>query len=125
VRRHAVHVRIDVLPLLDPSQHLSEASARSAIALDLDERGLLCARAGYLPLGALLRLFVRLPDTPDDPLSCYGRVVRCDLRGRPLYGLKLSGLSLESAGRIQEFVNRDHPRQTVPRALSWNYRFDA
>ncbi len=123
-RRHTVHVRVDLLPLLDAGHRLSPGSARSAIALDLNDRGLLCSRAGYLPLGALLRLFVRLPDAPDDPLACYGRVVRCDLSGLPVYGLQLSCLSLDGTRRIQEYVSRSHGRQRRPPALSWNYRFD-
>jgi hypothetical protein len=65
---------------------------------------MLAFRAGFLPLDSLVRVFIRLPDQPQCPIAADARVVRCDVAGRPRYGLKFIGLGLTEAKRLKRFV---------------------
>jgi hypothetical protein len=118
-RRHPLSLPVDVMPILDErGQPWRGATRRSGVTLDVNERGVLCARVGYLPLGGVVRLFIRLPDLPEQPVACNARVVRCEMSGPPAYGLKLVGLALVDAARIQRYA-----RARRPSAPSWQYRF--
>ncbi len=113
---------MDVLPILDPEGKpwTGGSAPRCGVTLDLNERGLLCARVGYLPVGGVVRLFIRLPTRPEEPIACNARVVRCEMSTVPAYGLKFLGLSLEDAQQIQRFA-----RARRGAAPSWYYRFAA
>jgi hypothetical protein len=92
------------------------------MSVDLNETGMLCSRVGYLALGSVVRVFLRLPDIPAQPLACQARVVRCDSTPSPSYGLRFLDLTPADARRLQAYV------KTCPRsghALSWMYRFDS
>lgn len=121
-RRQAVQLRIDILPLLDTAGRLVRSRPRTGLSLDLDEHGMLCSRVGYLPVGGVVRLFIRLPDRPEQPLACNARVMRCDLVSQPSYGLRFIDLPPSDALRLRAYA--ESFRQ-VGHALSWMYRFDA
>jgi hypothetical protein len=120
-RRHAVSVRVDVVPLLDAQGQPWVASPRCGLTADLSPEGALTQRVGYLPLGAVVRAFLRLPDLPEDPVCCNARVVRCDLTDQPRYGLKFIGLHLADAERIRSALGCAR----LFAAPSWNYRFSS
>jgi len=118
-RRQPAQLRIDLLPVANEVGELQLGSARSGVTLDLNETGVLCSRVGYLPLGGVVRAFLRLPDVPEEPLACYARVVRCDLNtNSPGYGLKFLDLPQAAALRLARFSQQ---RQAA--APSWMYRF--
>jgi hypothetical protein len=121
-RRHELNVQVDVLPILDPQGQpwSGTATPRCGVTLDLNERGLLCARVGYLPVGGVVRLFIRLPTRPEAPIACNARVVRCEMSTVPAYGVKYLGLSHEDQTLIQRYART---RQAI--APSWYYRFAA
>jgi hypothetical protein len=97
--RKTISLRVDVVPVFDSSGLPSGAPRRRGVTVDVSASGLCCAQLGYLPLGGLVRLFVRLPDGPAR-LSCYARVVRCDVHLRPGYGLKLVGVGPSDSDRL-------------------------
>lgn len=74
--------------------------------MNLSAGGLLAFRAGFLPLGSLVRVFIRLPDQPQCPVAADARVVRCDVAGRPRYGFKFVGLGLTEARRLERFTQK-------------------
>jgi hypothetical protein len=90
---------VDVLPVFDTSGLPSAAPRRRGVTVDVSASGLCCSQVGYLPVGALVRLFVGLPDG-SNRLSCYARVVRCDMHRRPGYGFKLVGLGPSDTSRL-------------------------
>jgi hypothetical protein len=122
-RRQQIQVRVDVLPLRDPERGVQPGTTRSGLSIDLNEHGMLCGGIGYLPLGAVVRLFVRLPDLPE-PVACHARVMRCDVLSRPSYGLRYIDLRPEDARRLRALADGARSRRTTP-APSWMYRFDA
>jgi hypothetical protein len=117
-RRHELNVQVDILPILGPEGGSGATTPRCGVTLDLNERGLLCARVGYLPVGGVVRLFIRLPTRPEEPIACNARVVRCEMSTVPAYGLKYIGLSLQDAQQIQRYT-----RERRGAAPSWCYRF--
>jgi hypothetical protein len=122
-RRQQIQVRVDVLPLGDPGRRVQPGTTRSGHSVDLNEHGMLCSGVGYLPLGAVVRLFVRLPDLPE-PVACHARVIRCDVLSRPSYGLRYIDLRPDDAQRLRTLTDGARSRRTTP-APSWMYRFDA
>jgi hypothetical protein len=120
-RRRAVSVRVDVVPVLDAEGHPWIGSPRCGLTADLSPDGALAQRVGYLPLGAVVRAFLRLPDLPEDPVCCNARVVRCDLTDQPRYALKFVDLHLTDAERIRRALGR----ASFFAAPSWNYRFSS
>ena len=121
-RRHPIQLRVDVLPLLDPAGQLVMGRPRQGISIDLNESGMLCCRVGYLPLGGVVRLFLRLPDLPEQPLTCQARVVRCDLSTTPCYGFKFIDLPPSDVPRLRRYTEG---LRRAGHALSWMYRFDS
>ena len=120
-RRHELNVQVDILPILDAGGASSHAaSPRCGVTLDINERGLLCARVGYLPVGGVVRLFIRLPTRPEEPIACNARVVRCEMSTVPAYGMKYIGISLQDVQQIQRYARE---RRGV--APSRCYRFPA
>ena len=98
-RRRRVQMEVVIHPLLDPERRPWFSRPRRGTCRDVTDRGMLVGHTGYLPMGAVVRLFFVLPD--GGAVSCYGRVVRHELWGRPRYGLKFVGISLSDALRIQ------------------------
>jgi hypothetical protein len=99
--RHPLQAKLEVLPLLGPLQQSRPGRSRKGLSIDLSEHGLLCCQVGYLPLGEVVRLTIHLPDGTGEPLVCHARVVRCDFRRRPSYGMRYINLSLSSADRLR------------------------
>ncbi len=121
-RRQAVQLRINILPLLDAARRLVRSRPRTGISLDLNEHGMLCCRVGYLPVGGVVRLFMRLPDRPEQLLACNARVMRCDLVSQPSYGLRFIDLPPSDALRLRSYAESF---RHAGHAISWMYRFDA
>jgi hypothetical protein len=109
VSRHALNIRVDLFPLLDEEKKPLSGCLRCGVTMDVSEQGLLFGQAGLLSLGSTVRLFIRLPDLPADPIACNARVVRCDRTGPPRYGLKFIGMRPTDIHRIQSF-----PRSAAP-----------
>ena len=107
-----------MLPILDPEEADSSgaASARCGVTLDINERGLLCASVGYLPVGGVVRLFIRLPTRPEEPIACNARVVRCEMSTVPAYGLKYIGIPLQDVRgpEFQRYARERRVRRAEP-----------
>jgi hypothetical protein len=102
--RKPISLRVDVLPVFDRAGLPSSAPRRRGVTIDVSASGLRCSQIGYLPVGAFVRLFVGLPDGAPQ-LSCYARVVRCDMHHRPGYGFKLVGLGPSATDRLSRLVS--------------------
>jgi hypothetical protein len=95
-------MEVVIHPLLDPERQPWFSEPRWGTCRDLTEHGMLVGGTGYLPLGAVVWVFFILPD--GDPVSCYGRVIRHELWGRPRYGIKFVGLRPSDSRRIRRLV---------------------
>ena len=102
--RKALQLRVDVVPVLDELGSPIASVPRRGVTLDLSTAGVLCFRVGYMPVGSVARLVLGLPDGNRNPLTCFGRVVRCDVRSRPGYAFKLVGLGQGDAARLRRVV---------------------
>jgi hypothetical protein len=72
------------------------------IAVDISQTGLLITDIGYLRVGAVLHLFLRLPDVPGNPIVCYARVVRRASHG---YGIRFIRLRQTDHHRLGRYVD--------------------
>jgi len=102
--RRPIRIPVDLIPMLDPARGLQIGKARRGLAIDLSAEGLLLAHCDYLPLGSVVRLFVRLPDRPRAPMATDARVVRWEWRGQAGYGLKFLDPDPSDIGRIQRLT---------------------
>jgi hypothetical protein len=102
--RRPIRVPVDVMPMVDPQRGLEPKSSHRAITLDLSEEGLLLSQSDYLPLGSVVRLFVRLPDRPHPPMATDAKVVRWEWRGEAGYGLRFLDPDPSDVKRIQRLM---------------------
>lgn len=95
-------LRVDFCPLVNRTGGLSIGSLQRGIALNISQGGLYVTDVGYLQVGALLHLFLRLPDVPANPVVCYARVVRHDYHG---YGIRLMRVRETDNRRLERYVD--------------------
>lgn len=103
--RLQTRLRADYCPLVAHGGGLRVGGLQRGVATNLSESGLFIADVGYLKVGALVHLFLRLPDIPANPIVCYARVVRRGLGREQGYGLRFLRLPERDAARIRCFVD--------------------
>jgi len=97
-------VPVDLVPVAAPDRVLELGPRRQGKSIDLSEEGLLLSHRDYLPLGSVVRLFVRLPDRPKPPMATDAKVVRWEWRGEAGYGLKFIDPDPSDVRRIQRLT---------------------
>ena len=103
-RRLETRIRVDYRPLVGRAEDLTVGDLHRAVATDVSEGGIFLGDAGYLKVGSLLHIFLRLPDAPASPVACFARVVRCDYGDRSGYGLRFLRLKYGDTTRLRRFV---------------------
>lgn len=109
-------LRVDYCPLIRPDGEVSMGSLQRGIAANLGNEGLLMRSRAELPNGALLHLFLRLPDVPGNPIACYARVVR---RGTDpgTYGLRIERVRQQDRRRLERYIMAQVLRRRTPPPL--------
>jgi hypothetical protein len=100
--RLQARVRVDFCPLVTRENGLRIGGMQRGVAANISQTGLLVTDVGYLRVGAVLHLFLRLPDVPANPIVCYARVVRRDNQG---YGIRFIRLRQTDHHRLGRFVD--------------------
>ena len=99
-RRQTARLRtrlpVDYCPLVTQEAGLRVGGMQRGVVVDLSQGGVLVTDVGYLKVGALVHLFLRLPDLPG-PIACYARVVR---RERAGYGIRFVQLRPSDRQRV-------------------------
>jgi hypothetical protein len=104
-RRLRTWLRVDYCPLVVCPSGMKVGGPQRAVARNLSADGLLLTEVGYLPIGTVIHLFLRLPDVPGNPVRCYGRVVRVQADEGVGYGVRLIRLRSEDAARLDRYVS--------------------
>ncbi len=102
--RRPIRVPVDLVPVAAPNRSIELGSTRHGKSIDLSEEGLLLAHSDFLPLGSVVRVFVRLPDRPKPPMATDAKVVRWEWRGEAGYGLKFIDPDPSDVRRIQRLT---------------------
>ena len=103
-RRLRTWLRVDYCPLVRDSRGLKVGTPQRAIASDLSASGLFITEASYLPVGAVVHLFIRLPDVAANPIVCFGKVVRATRGGGGGFGVRFMRLRTEDARRLESYT---------------------
>lgn len=101
--RMVTWLRVDFCPLVSRrSRGLRIGQLQRGIALNVSRGGMYVSDAGHLQVGALLHLFVRVPDAPTTPVVCYAKVVRHDNQG---YGVRFLRLRETDKRRLDRYLD--------------------
>ena len=119
--RLATRMRVDFVALEADADGVDLTSPKFGVARDISERGLLLGRTGFLPVGSLLHLFLRLPDLPANPIGVYARVLRCHVDDDGVgYGLRFLRCRERDRRRLRRYVGEQlryrQPRPDEPSA---------
>jgi hypothetical protein len=98
-------LRVDYCPLLFKKDGVRPAGFRRGITGDLSRSGLFLGDSSYLEVGATIQLLIRLPDVAANPIACFAKVVRKDLKGRQGYGLRFMRLPPRDRDRLEGYVD--------------------
>jgi hypothetical protein len=102
--RLATRLRVDFCPLVmtTSGDGLRIGGMQRGIAVNISQAGLFVTDVGYVQVGAVLHLFLRLPDIPANPVVCYAKVVRREPEG---YGIRFLRVKQTDLRRLARYVD--------------------